>query len=975
MNELTQPLRTALLRAACALTLLATGTLWAAGAPPKDPVLRIETGNHLAPITRISADTSGRWIVTASEDKTARLWDAQTGQQLAVLRPPVGSGALGAIYAASISPDGRTVAMGGNSDFDGTGGHLLHLFDRASASILPKSTVPGIEAPITQLAWSRDSQLLAVGLRQQGLRVFRRNLQLLGGDAEYNEAIFGAEFSVDGRLAVASLDGAIRMYQTGPAGLTRVARKMASGGKPYALSFSADGRTLAVGYQDLARVDLIDSTTLAVVHSIELKGGNLGRVTWSADGATLYAAGSYSTGGRFPVMAMDQGGRGTPREVGQFNNTVMALAPLPDGSVAAASAEPAWAVLDAQGKSRISVRPQSADFRDADASFKVNATADVLSFRFAPNGENMVFNLAESSLKAGVAPAQATSPRQRGDANEWKNRTNPRFGGRNLKILPGETARSLALSKDERNLVLGSDWFVRQFSTEGTVLWERRMPAAAWAVNISDDGHWVVAGLGDGSIRWLRLMDGVEELALFVHSDRTRWIAWTPSGYYDTSVGGEGLIGWHLNRAFNQSADFFSAGRFREKLYRPDVVAKILFAGDELEALRLAAPPVVVAAAPVAPVAPVKPQELVEQLPPVLELRSDAIMQTGAKSVAVRVETRSPPGAPVTVLKTRVNGKLSRSVTGKALREAATQQLDVPLPPGDGEIQVFAENKFGKSEPVTVKVVRTADAPKKPPVEKYEKLYLLVVGVSKYPGDYELEFPAKDASDFSGYMVKQKGRLYDEVVTRVLLDQAANRASVLEGLNWLREKVGERDAGVLFIAGHGDNVDKGYYFIPGDPNALPAAGEVKSAKQMDVWKHENGPNRWVPGEEISKTLLGLKGRAAFFIDTCHAGQIVRGNASMTGALNEIDEEKGVIIFASSTGKETSQEDEKWGNGAFTKAILEGIGGKADMDSSGLIRPTYLSAYVNDRVRSLTKNEQRPVTLTIGIDDPIAVKTR
>jgi WD40 repeat protein len=981
-------MRASWLRSACTLALFAVGAALAAGAPPKDPVLRIETGNHLAPITRISTDATGHWLVTASEDKTARLWDAQSGQALSVLRPPVGAGALGAVYAASISPDGRTVALGGNTDFDGSSSHLLHLFDRASASILPKSTVPGIEAPITQLAWSRDSQLLAVGLRQQGLRVFRRNLQLLGGDSEYNEAIFGAEFSADGKLAVASLDGAIRIYQTGPKGLTRVARKTASDGKPYAVSFSADGRTLAVGYQDQARVDLLDSSTLAVLSSVQLKGGNLGRVVWSADGSTLFAAGSYATGGRFPVLAIDQGGRGTPREVGQFSNTVMALAALPDGSVAAASAEPAWAVFDVQGKTRVSVRPQSADFRDADASFKLSPAADVLSFRFAPNAETLVFDLTGSSLKSGPPPAQTLSPRMRGDSNDWKNRPTPRLGGRNLKILPGELARSLALSKDERSLVLGSDWFVRQYNLDGVLLWERRMPAAAWAVNISEDGRWVVAGLGDGSIRWLRLMDGMEELALFVHADRSRWIAWTPSGYYDTSVGGEGLIGWHLNRAFNQSADFFTAGRFRDKLYRPDVVAKMLFAGDELEALRLTMPPpVVTAAATLAPAAAraqaptpvaVKPEPVkvvAEQLPPVVELRSDAIVQTSAKTLPLQFETRSPPGAPVTMLKTRVNGKLTRSVSGKSLRGIGVQQIDVPLPEGDGEVQVFAENKFGKSEPVTVKVVRSDDGGKKPPVEKYEKLYLLVVGVSKYPGDFELEFPAKDATDFNSYMMKQKGRLYDEVVSRVLLDQEASRVGVIDGLKWLRDTVGEHDAGVVFFAGHGDNVDKTYYFIPGDPGALPAAGVIKSAKQMDTWKHDNGPSNWVSGDEITKTLLGLKGRAAFFIDTCHAGQVVRGNGSLTGALNEIDEEKGVIVFASSTGKETSQEDAKWGNGAFTKAILEGIGGKADKDSSGLIRPTYLSAYVNDRVRSLTGNEQRPVTLTVGIDDPIAVKTR
>jgi uncharacterized caspase-like protein len=191
--------------------------------------------------------------------------------------------------------------------------------------------------------------------------------------------------------------------------------------------------------------------------------------------------------------------------------------------------------------------------------------------------------------------------------------------------------------------------------------------------------------------------------------------------------------------------------------------------------------------------------------------------------------------------------------------------------------------------------------------------------------------------------------------------------------------VGEKDAGVVFFAGHGDNVGPNYFFIPGDANAFPAKGEMKSAADFDAWKRKNAQSVWVPGDEIAKTLLSLKGRTVFFVDTCHSGNLARQanrqSSDMTGALNSMDDEKGVLIFASSTSRELSQEDSAWGNGAFTKAIIEGIKGEADKDKSGLIRPSYLSAYVNDRVRKLTNNEQRPVIFTVGIDDPIASKTQ
>jgi type IV secretory pathway VirB2 component (pilin) len=65
------------------LTLLLTALLvWlivpaqsaiAQSEPSREPVLRIETGMHTAAITRIGVDRAGRFLVTASIDKTVRV--------------------------------------------------------------------------------------------------------------------------------------------------------------------------------------------------------------------------------------------------------------------------------------------------------------------------------------------------------------------------------------------------------------------------------------------------------------------------------------------------------------------------------------------------------------------------------------------------------------------------------------------------------------------------------------------------------------------------------------------------------------------------------------------------------------------------------------------------------------------------------------------------------------------------------------
>lgn len=51
--------------------------------------------------------------MTASDGKTARVWEVASGRQLAVLRPPKDVGTEGKLYAVALSPDRAVAAVGG----------------------------------------------------------------------------------------------------------------------------------------------------------------------------------------------------------------------------------------------------------------------------------------------------------------------------------------------------------------------------------------------------------------------------------------------------------------------------------------------------------------------------------------------------------------------------------------------------------------------------------------------------------------------------------------------------------------------------------------------------------------------------------------------------------------------------------------------------------------------------------------------
>ncbi len=68
------------------------------------------------------------------------------------------------------------------------------------------------------------------------------------------------------------------------------------------------------------------------------------------------------------------------------------------------------------------------------------------------------------------------------------------------------------------------------------------------------------------------------------------------------------------------------------------------------------------------------------------------------------------------------------------------------------------------------------------------------------------------------------------------------------------------------------------------------------------------------------------------------------------------------MLASSTGSELSQERAEWRQGAFTKALLEGMAGKGLHYNPGVVTIDELNLYVKERVKELTGGLQHPVDL-------------
>ncbi len=504
--------------------------------------------------------------------------------------------------------------------------------------------------------------------------------------------------------------------------------------------------------------------------------------------------------------------------------------------------------------------------------------------------------------------------------------------------------------------MLGTEWNLRYFDQNGNEKWKCPVPGVAWSVNIARDGKLCTAAFGDGTISWYRVSDGREILAFFPHSDRKRWVMWSPSGYYDASPGAEELIGWHLNRGRDHAADFFPASRFRATYYRPDVLAKVLETRDELEALKLANEE-----------SGRKRQEQAIKtiLPPVVSILSPSDgSSVSTADVSVSFSVRSPSGEPVTAIRALVDGRpatIRRGVTIEA-KSDASQQLSVTIPERDAEVSIIAENRFAASEPATVRLHWQGKAVREEFVVK-PKLYVLAIGVSNYDDrELQLGFAAKDAQDFALSMQRQKGGIYRDVMVRVLTDVQATKDNILDALEWVQRETTSKDIAMIFMAGHGVTDQAGIYHF------LPVNANTEKLKRTGV-----------AFSDIKNTVASLAGKAVLFVDTCHSGNVMgtrRGAADINAVVNELaSAENGVVVFASSTGRQYSLEDDSWGNGAFTKALVEGMDGKADYQGKGRITINMLDLYLSERVKELTGGKQTPTTTkpqTIA-DFPVAVR--
>lgn len=991
------------------------------------PQLRLETTQHAAPVRRLALDASGHFLLTAGDDKTARLWSTQTGELLRVYRPPIGAGWEGRLYGAAFSPQSDRVAVAGDTGAGFGLRNRIYLMDRHNGRM--SQVLEATAGAVKRLVWSRDGRHLAACSAQPAELVVydmagqaprRVGQEALAGDC------YGLAFGPAGELAATQFGARLSVFTLEAGGLRLLAQHTLAGERPLSVAYSPDLTRLAVGHAG-SRLPVTAEVfqvgpggALAKLQSLAGRGlseGSLYNLAWSQSGRWLYGAGNGYRGNNEFVLRRWSTQDWQHTDFPVASNSLGDVAAADDDGAVFGGADGNWGVINGAGEL---YRRESAlaDLRGAQA-LKVSADGMVVQWNTRYGGEPSHVDLRQRVIRSGPAPAVRAADTWAFGVNvtQWENFLDPRINGTAVVLEAGEVSRSVAVMPDRQSVVLGTSLHLRRLDTAARPIWQVPVPGEARAVVPTADGERLVVALADGSIRWHAARDGALLLSFVPHPDGVRWVLWQAEGFYDVAPGADRVVGWHVNRQINEAADFYPVAQFRHLYHRPDVIDRYLSSWNMATARQ--ASDAEIAAQALQPI-PAPPPVITQILPPVVDLLSPAEVRTAGDRLRLQLRVRSDPQAPAQTLRLRVAGvEVNVPVDTARLQRGEPLNVDVPLPPHDAVVTVVAGNRSGFSSAVAVRVERpvpvTPPPPPAPPVvaspapapvpappvaarpppaprpqvtpptapptpavpqavatprvvtsplrpalpepilrelTAKPKLYILAVGVSKYANpDYNnLLLPAKDARDFAETALRQRqAALYRDVEVRVLADQEATRANVLQGLEWLRKNVGSSDTAMLFLAGHGVTlIDRSYYFLPHDAH-------VDRLQQTAI-----------ANSQLTRLIAGIKGQRLFFIDTCHAGNALGGRRFSTEVaylLNDLTaDENAVIVYSSSTGKQLSVEKDAWGNGAFTKVLVDGINGGADLRNTGRITQKGLDFYLADEVPKLTRGLQTPLTI-------------
>jgi uncharacterized caspase-like protein/peptidoglycan/xylan/chitin deacetylase (PgdA/CDA1 family) len=224
----------------------------------------------------------------------------------------------------------------------------------------------------------------------------------------------------------------------------------------------------------------------------------------------------------------------------------------------------------------------------------------------------------------------------------------------------------------------------------------------------------------------------------------------------------------------------------------------------------------------------------------------------------------------------------------------------------------------------------------------YANSWAILVGIDNYPKWPKLQYAVRDAEGVGQVLVQKFGFAPERVIT--LKNEQATRGGILAAFHDRLAHGGlqPNDRVFVFFAGHGatrklsSGRDLGY-IVPydADPNNLATDA--------------------IPMTEIQNIAESLQAKHALFVmDACYSGLGLTRGGGNAAFLRDNGRRLGRQMLTAGGTDQLVSDGGPNGHSVFTWTLLQGLGGKADLNGDGLITATELAAYVAPAVSSVSQ---------------------
>ena len=943
--------------------------------------LDLDTGGHRATIRDVDISSDGQVIVTAADDKTVRVWDWQSGESTAILRGQIGPGNEGLVNAVALSSDAQHVAVAGffgkHLDAEGPFGDV-RIFDLRTGRM--SNVLKGHQYVVEALAYDPVRDELAVS--GQGGQVMRwaapfsdapRELEALDTEAW---RVSEVGYALDGtRMIVATYDYGLRIWDLESGQSVKAPDDEALWDFPLiAVAVSTDGARFALA-NDQGEITIRDAATGAVIQTLPQRPFRVDAMTLGGDMLTVSCG--YRCAGRHGTEVWSlSSGQKIGAYAGQAEGGIHASALMPDGQQIVTAGGRLHRLHQWRVATQSPVVEMGGIGRPVSA-VGISAKADRIGWGTEDPCPELAVCPAlmgnlEQEMELPTPDRSFEKPAPRGssalaramfqhpDINvEISSEPGSGFDGSRLTlddvaIIKGaedgyyHSAYSFVAAQDE--IILGAgNGVLLSYNLAGQGVGEFvGHTSDILALAVAPRANRVISGSRDQTLKLWNLE--TRELIVSMFFAGEDWIIWTPQGYFHSSPNGDRLVGWHINQGQDREGRYVRARQLRQHLHSPEIVRRAILTGSAKKAafdLRGRDNEL---------------DELLTRKPPEFDIRMADEMQPPDGFAVIEVTGTSLEeveswGYSVLVNDRRVRPVRAGGADGRLL-------YNVPVEEGQNTITVSGQNEFGYvTERSAVALFK-----RKKKVEKRGKLYVAVIGINQYPKlpdacagkPCDLRYPVADALEFLNVIRERTAPLYTGMETLVMVnsevleDDAPRQAALSlfmdpldvfepesrtitgELVDFLAQP-GPEDTTMIFVAGHGMNLEEQYFLLPSD-----------AQKRGDRWRSSSLVDWSVIQEEISFA----QGRRILVLDTCHAANAFNAKLEKEAA------DARVIVFSATAANNTAGERADLGHGIFTYAMLQGMRGGADTKGDG-VRLLGLADYVYHEVVRLSNKKQEP----------------